>query len=129
MGPRVYAGFVQASGRKMTTKLRSAVPTSAVSPGGSDPGPSDLVRDVLDFEREWWHHGGVKERAIRDRLGMSTARYYQVLNSVIERPEAVRYDPILVGRLQRARDARVAARAARVFTNPPTDGAASRDKE
>lgn len=76
---------------------------------------------ILDFEREWWRHAGARERAIRDQFGMSTARYYQVLNALLDRPEAVRYDPILVGRLQRARDARTEARRARGFTTPETD--------
>jgi len=82
------------------------------------------VRDaaVLDFEREWWAHAGAKEEAIREAFGISAARYYQVLNAVIDSPAAVRHDPMLVKRLHRARDARTQARAARVFTSPsPTD--------
>jgi hypothetical protein len=77
---------------------------------------------VLDFEREWWTHAGAKEEAIRESFGISAARYYQVLNAVIDSPAAVRHDPMLVKRLHRARDARTQARAARVFTSPsPTD--------
>ena len=77
---------------------------------------------VLDFEREWWSHAGAKEEAIRETFGISAARYYQRLNSVIDSPAAVRHDPMLVKRLHRARDARTEARAARAFTSPrPTD--------
>ena len=82
------------------------------------PEPSDLpARDaeILAFERLWWRHAGAKEDAIRDQFGLSVARYYQLLNAVIDTPEALRSDPILVGRLLRARDARVSARSARRF--------------
>lgn len=70
---------------------------------------------VLDFERMWWRHAGAKEDAIRTEFGLSAARYYQLLNTVIDSPGAVRRDPMLVRRLQRARDARTASRAARLF--------------
>jgi hypothetical protein len=77
--------------------------------------PRDLA--VLDFERRWTRHAGAKEEAIREVFGLSAARYYQVLNSVIDSPEAVRHDPMLIKRLQRAREARVQTRAARTLTS------------
>jgi hypothetical protein len=83
-----------------------------------DAGLSLRDASILDFEREWWQHAGAKEEAIRETFGLSAARYYQVLNSVIDSPAAVRHDPMLVKRLHRARDARTQARAARVFTSP-----------
>jgi len=86
------------------------------------PALSDRDRAILDFERDWWRHAGAKEEAIRETFGLSAARYYQVLNAVIDVPAAVRHDPMLVGRLHRAREARTAARAARAFTNPRTGG-------
>jgi Protein of unknown function (DUF3263) len=89
----------------------------------SEPHAADIsIRDaqILDFEREWWRHAGAKEEAIRQTFGLSAARYYQVLNVVIDTPDALRYDPMLVGRLLRARDARTAARASRTFTTPTT---------
>ena len=63
-------------------------------------------REILDFERGWWREPGSKERAIRERFGLSVARYYQLLNRLIETPEAVRHDPMLVKRLRRLRAAR-----------------------
>jgi len=72
---------------------------------------------VLDFERRLWRHAGAKDEAIRDVFDVSPARYYQLLNAVIDSPEAVRHDPMLIKRLQRARDARVHTRAARAFTS------------
>lgn len=77
---------------------------------------SDRDLAILDFEREWWHHAGAKEAAIRTSFSLSAARYYQLLNALIDQPEALRQDPMLVKRLLRARDARTGARAARSFT-------------
>jgi hypothetical protein len=69
-------------------------------------------RAVLDFERESWKLEVTKERAIRERFGFSPARYHQLLHRVIDRPEAVAYDPMLVRRLRRVREARRRARTA-----------------
>ena len=80
-----------------------------------DSGLPERSRRILDFERQWWRHVGAKEDAIRSQFALSAARYYQLLNAVIDTPEAVRHDPMLVRRLQRARDARTEARAARSF--------------
>lgn len=68
---------------------------------------------ILDFERQWWKHAGTKEEAIRNRFGLSSARYYQLLAALIKRPAALMHDPMLVKRLQRVRDARSAARVRR----------------
>lgn len=92
------------------------VPTSATE--GEDPRafPADLLsdrdRDILAFERQWWKHAGAKERAVRDRFGCSPTRYYQALNALLDRPEALRHDPVLVQRLRRLREARQRARSA-----------------
>lgn len=72
-------------------------------------------RDVLAFERQWWRHAGAKEAAIKDRFGLSATRYYQVLNGVIDRPEALEVDPLLVRRLRRMRATRQRQRAARTL--------------
>ena len=82
-----------------------------------DPGVSLSVREaeILAFEHQGWRHAGAKEEAIRAEFGLSAARYYQILNTVINSSAAVRHDPMLVRRLQRARDARMRARAAREF--------------
>jgi hypothetical protein len=69
-------------------------------------------RDVLDFEREAWKLSVTKERAIRERFGFSPSRYHQLLHKVIDRPEALVYDPMLVRRLRRVREVRRRARTA-----------------
>ena len=70
-------------------------------------------RAILDFERTWWMQTGPKERAIRDQFGWSAARYYQLLNRLIDTPEAMGHDPMLVKRLRRLRAARRRQRFAR----------------
>jgi len=70
-------------------------------------------RDILDFERTWWKGSSGKELAVRARLGLSPARYYQLLNRLIDRPEALEYDPMLVQRLRRLRESRRRKRFAR----------------
>jgi hypothetical protein len=74
---------------------------------------TDLDTATLDFEGQWWKYAGAKEAAIRDAFDESTTRYYQRLNALIERPEALAHDPMLVRRLRRLRDARARQRDAR----------------
>lgn len=74
-------------------------------------GLSDLDRDVLAFERLRWQHAGAKETAVRERFGLSGVRYYQLVNALIDRPDALRHDPQLVMRLRRVREQRAARRA------------------
>ncbi|MFD5175257.1 DUF3263 domain-containing protein [Nocardia sp. NPDC058379] len=69
--------------------------------------------DILDFERKWWKYAGAKEDAIRELFAMSATRYYQVLNAVVDKDEALAADPMLVKRLRRLRASRQKARAAR----------------
>ena len=71
--------------------------------------------DILDFERSWWKHAGVKEQAIKERFEMSATRYYQNLNDLLENPEALAHDPSLVKRLKRLRTYRQRQRVARLL--------------
>lgn len=70
-------------------------------------------RELLQFEREWWKHGGSKESLIRERFEMSATRYYQLLSKLVDSPAALVLDPMLVKRLRRLRNARQRQRAAR----------------
>ncbi len=79
-------------------------------------GPDGLTRrehDILAFERQWWKYAGAKEEAIKELFGLSATRYYQVLNALVDRPESLAVDPMLVKRLRRLRASRQKARAAR----------------
>jgi hypothetical protein len=74
---------------------------------------SERDREILAFEREWFKHVGAKDRAVRERFGISATRYYQILNELIDSPDAGAEDPMLVKRLQRMRASRQRMRAAR----------------
>ncbi len=74
---------------------------------------SDRDAEILAFERQWWKFAGAKEQAVREKFQMSATRYYQVLNALIDKPEALAVDPLLVKRLRRLRESRQRARSAR----------------
>ncbi|WP_151084367.1 DUF3263 domain-containing protein [Nocardioides cynanchi] len=88
---------------------------AAAARSGHEAGTSlgERDREILEFERQWWKYAGAKETAIRESFDMSATRYYQVLNALIDRPEALVEDPLLVRRLRRMRAERQRARSAR----------------
>jgi hypothetical protein len=90
---------------------RPADPASSADASALAP----LEREILVFERQLWKNAGAKEEAIRAQFALSAARYYQVLNATLDLPGALVFDPMLVKRLQRLRDARSEARSARIF--------------
>ncbi|MCX5411029.1 DUF3263 domain-containing protein [Streptomyces sp. NBC_00059] len=67
---------------------------------------SEQQRAVLALERRDWAGPGAKERAVREQLGMSPVRYYQLLNALLDDRRALEEDPVTVNRLRRVRDAR-----------------------
>jgi hypothetical protein len=83
------------------------------SPSDESGRLSERDRSILDFERQWWKYAGAKESAVREKFDMSSTRYYQVLNALIDRPEALEHDPLLVRRLRRLRATRQRQRSAR----------------
>jgi len=83
------------------------------TPGLSTPGLSERDQQILAFERQWWRYAGAKEQAVRELFDMSATRYYQVLNTLIDDPDALAHDPMLVKRLRRMRASRQRARSAR----------------
>ena len=82
------------------------------NPETSGAGLSERDRAVLGFERQWWKYSGAKEAAIRELFDMSATRYYQLINSLIDTPEAMEFDPMMVKRLRRMRSSRQASRSA-----------------
>ena len=56
----------------------------------TQPSLSDRDREILEFERQWWKYAGAKETAVREKFDMSSTRYYQVLNALIDRPRRSR---------------------------------------
>jgi len=64
---------------------------------------TDREQEILAFESRWWKHAGAKEQAIRDTFALSSTRYYQILNGLLDNPAALAHDPVLIGRLRRLR--------------------------
>lgn len=69
-------------------------------------GLTDLEKGVLEFERQWWKLPMAKEQAIRETFALSGPQYYQILNGLIDRQDALAADPLLVTRLRRMRTQR-----------------------
>lgn len=65
---------------------------------------SESDRTILEFEGAWWLYPGPKDRAIREYLGISATRYYQVLRRLMDEPEAETLAPMTVRRLRRLRE-------------------------
>ncbi|CAB4333741.1 unannotated protein [freshwater metagenome] len=66
---------------------------------------------MLDFERQWWRYAGAKESAIKELFDLTPPAYYQMLNNLIDREDALLAEPILVKRLRRLRESRTASRS------------------
>ncbi len=71
---------------------------------------SELESRILEFERQWWQYAGAKESSIRAIFEIPPSRYYEILNHLIDRDEALAAAPMLVKRLRRMREARLAER-------------------
>ena len=74
-------------------------------------GLSEFEVKMLEFERSWWRHAGVKESSIKELFNLTPPAYYQLLNNLIDREEALLAEPILVKRLRRLRESRTQARS------------------
>ena len=74
---------------------------------------TELESKILDFEGQWWKFAGAKESAIKGLFDMTPPAYYQLLNNLIDRDDALAASPMLVKRLRRLREARMQARSAR----------------
>lgn len=74
-----------------------------------------LEREILAFEaaNPHWKYAGAREAEIRRRWELSPTRYSQILNALIDRPEAEAYAPACVHRLQRLRTTRQHQRQSR----------------
>jgi len=99
-----------------------------MDPMDSTPEFTDEHRSVLDFEKHWWKHQGNKAAQIQARLGISSTRYYRVLNAAISHPDALEHDPMLVKRLRRLRDVRKAHRRSRRIESYETGISPSSDQ-
>ena len=65
---------------------------------------------IIEFERSWWSEEGSKESIIRERFGLSTTRYYELLSVIVDSEDAYRFDPMVIRRLRKLRARRRRAR-------------------
>ena len=72
---------------------------------------TDLEVRILDFERQWWKYAGAKDAAIKELFKISAKEYYELLNNLIDREDALAASPLLIKRLRRLREARVSSRS------------------
>ncbi|HEY8983863.1 MAG TPA: DUF3263 domain-containing protein [Streptomyces sp.] len=75
-------------------------------PDDHPPELPPLALTILALERRTFPGPGAKERAIREELGLSPVHYYQLLNALLDDPQALRSDPVTVNRLRRVRERR-----------------------
>lgn len=76
-------------------------------------GLSARDQEILDFENRHWTYAGSKEQGIKDLFDLSSTRYYQLLNQLIDSEAALAYKPLLIKRLRRDRSRRQRARSMR----------------
>ncbi len=91
----------------MEIQANAEYPESTIAPG-----LTELEVRILDFERQWWRYAGAKESSIKEFFNVTPPVYYQLLNNLIDREEALLAQPMLVKRLRRLREARTEARSA-----------------
>lgn len=71
---------------------------------------TDREQAILDFERSWWTQDGIKDLMVQELFHFTSADYYQALNVILDNPDSLDYDPLVVRRLRRLRDRRRRAR-------------------
>lgn len=62
---------------------------------------TEVDREILDFEREWWRHAGTKYLEAAARWGIPVNEYEHRLVAIAVTPEAFAYDPLTVSRIRR----------------------------
>jgi hypothetical protein len=55
---------------------------------------------LLAFEARWPRHNGAKEERIRRELGVTPARFYQLLSRAVSSVEGIAFDPITARRVR-----------------------------
>jgi hypothetical protein len=89
------------------TRSQGDVPAAS----GAGDALTEVEVEVLAFAGLLWRYPGAMETAVREKFDWSLTRYFQVLNGLLDRPEAYVHAPVLVARLRRLREARAAVRA------------------
>jgi hypothetical protein len=70
---------------------------------------TDRQHRILTFERQWWKHVDARTTTVRELFSCSPVQYRRELDEILDLPEALAYDPLLVKRLRRRREERATA--------------------
>ena len=76
---------------------------------------TERERSILDFERTWWTLDGAREGLIRSSFDCTPEAFELELAALVDSPDALAHDPLVVRRLRRERDR---ARRARLEGSP-----------
>lgn len=60
---------------------------------------------MLDLAGARWRYAGSLEQVVRDEFGISLTRFWQRVSQLLDREDALAYDPVTVNRLRRIRGA------------------------
>lgn len=71
-----------------------------------------MHEQIIAIEAQRWKWVGVKDQHIRETLGISATRYYQLLDAMLDDAQAEARWPMEVRRLRRLREARRRVRGA-----------------
>ncbi len=74
------------------------------------PALSERERAIIHYESSWWAEDDGRDTVIRARFSCSSDEYYQELNQLLDHPDALTFDPLVVRRLRRQRERRRRAR-------------------
>lgn len=73
---------------------------------------TDEQKAMLELAGTHYKYAGAKEAAMRDQFGMSPTIFWVEVNRLLSYTPALAWNPMLVGRLIRLREARKAVRTA-----------------
>ncbi|WP_232017104.1 DUF3263 domain-containing protein [Gordonia insulae] len=68
---------------------------------------------MLDVSGRRWRYAGSMAAAVEAEFGVTVTRFWQIINGILDDPDAIEYSPLTVNRLRRLRSARAQARSAR----------------
>lgn len=92
--------------------VRSHISAVPEAPAADAQGLTERDAAILEFEKSWWAADSTKSSEIRERFGMSTTAYHQILNALLDDAAALAAHPLLVKRLRRLREQRQRSRSA-----------------
>ena len=84
--------------------------TGARRPPSRQPALTEREQQILAFEASGGSTPAPRSRPSGTPSALSSTRYYQLLNGLLDNPAALEHDPVLIGRLRRLRSTRARTR-------------------